>query len=679
MGPPALPPLLLVVLDCWVSVSAQAGATPAVTTEDLNSAEPAPTTLRPALSPRPPGTPMAPGPSSPRPTPVTDVAVLCGCDLSPAQCDVNCCCDPDCSPMDFSVFSGCSIPVVTGDSQFCSQKAAMYSLNFTANPPQRVFKIVDQINPSVFCIHITNYKPALSFINPEVPDENSFDKLMKTSDGFSLNAEADVSFTDESDAPNTPKYEYGVVLRTSDSFLRFPSPLTSSLCTDNNPAAFLVNQAVKCTRRIHLEQCEDTDALGMAYYSSPQILRVPNSQTKVPITVRSVILQSLNNTLTRLDGADVWTQALVDTGAATICTHVVLEVKYILTYTDAGEIAKADLSLLLGTVSDAAIPLQQKFEIRFIQQNTKPVPLSGNPGYIVGLPLVAGFQPRKGSGIVQTVNRYGQLTTLRSTAEQDCLAVEGVRAPVLFGYNVQSGCKLRLTRAVPCPLVVEKVTRLLKGQGFPDYVAPFGNSPAQDVLDWVPVRLVTQASHVKDSCQLPVALVLEVKWTKCGSLLNPQAKVVNVTACLVSSSLPETHGPTDGDQRRREGEASRVCGPGNMQDGGARLTLAASRRPAQETKGRFSFPLRLCLWTCLHLHRRASELGQPSTPSCPSISSSPLFDSTPMKGCLSVRVSCASCTLDEVKLYIRLVIVQLRCTFPSKSKVQVGKQPMVRL
>ena len=38
--------------------------------------------------------------------------------------------------------------------------------------------------------------------------------------------------------------------------------------------AFLVNQAVKCTRRMNLEQCEDSEALGMAYYSSPQILRV---------------------------------------------------------------------------------------------------------------------------------------------------------------------------------------------------------------------------------------------------------------------------------------------------------------------------------------------------------------------------------------------------------------------
>ncbi|XP_027972421.1 tectonic-1 isoform X5 [Eumetopias jubatus] len=445
--------------------------------------------------------------------------------------------------MDFSVFSACSVPIVMGDSQFCSQKAAIYSLNFTANPPQRVFKLVNRINPSIFCIHITNYKPALSFINPEVPDENNFDKLMKKSDGFALSSESEISFATQSDVPATAKYKYGARLQTSDSFLRFPSPLMSSLCTDDNPAAFLVNQAVKCTRRINLEQCEEIEALGMAYYSSPKILRVPGLRTKaeIPITVQSVLIQSLNKTLTRLEDSLVLNQTLVEAGDVKICTNVVLEVKYSLTYTEAGEIAQAGLALLLGTVSGPVVPLEQKFEIHFIQQNTKPVPLSGNPGYVVGLPLAAGFQPQKGSGIIQTTNRFGQLTILRSTAEQDCLAVEGIRTPVLFGYDMQSGCKLRLPKAITCQLAVQKVKSLLKGQGFPDYVAPFGNSQAQDVLDWVPVHFITQASHMKDSCQFPVALVIEVKWTKYGSLLNPQAKIVNVTASLLSSSFPETN------------------------------------------------------------------------------------------------------------------------------------------
>uniref|UniRef100_A0A8C9H2B7 Tectonic family member 1 n=1 Tax=Piliocolobus tephrosceles TaxID=591936 RepID=A0A8C9H2B7_9PRIM len=424
-------------------------------------------------------------------------AALCVCDLSPAQCDINCCCDPDCSSVDFSIFSACSVPVVTGDSQFCSQKAVIYSLNFTANPPQRVFKLVDQINPSIFCIHITNYKPALSFINPGVPDENNFDTLMKTSDGFTLNAESDISFTTKLDIPTTAKYEYGVPLQTSDSFLRFPSSLTSSLCTDNNPAAFLVNQAVRCTRKINLEQCEEIEALSMAFYSSPEILRAPDSRTKVPITVQSVIIQSLNKTLTQREDTDVLQPALVNAGHFHLCMNVVLEVKYSLTYTDRGEVTKADLSFLLGTVSSVVVPLQQKFEIYFLQENTKPVPLSGNPGYVVGLPLAAGFQPHK-------------------------------------------------TGALPCQLVAQKVKNLLWGQGFPDYVAPFGNSQAQDVLDWVPIHFITQSfnrkhSVLQDSCQLPGALVIEVKWTKYGSLLNPQAKIVNVTANLISSSFPEAN------------------------------------------------------------------------------------------------------------------------------------------
>ena len=58
-------------------------------------------------------------------------------------------------------------------------------------------------------------KPALSFINPEVPDESNFDKLMKTSDGFSSNAESDVSLTAKPDAPNTAKYEVSQELKST--------------------------------------------------------------------------------------------------------------------------------------------------------------------------------------------------------------------------------------------------------------------------------------------------------------------------------------------------------------------------------------------------------------------------------------------------------------------------------
>ncbi|XP_031193620.1 tectonic-1 isoform X2 [Mastomys coucha] len=543
MGSRVLPSLLLVLLNACTSSSTQvvatpAAATPAVTKEDLSSTKATPTTLRPSQSPRTPGTPRAPERSGPGPTPVTDVAALCVCDLLPAQCDVNCCCDPDCTPADFSVFSACSVSVVTGDRQFCSQKAAFYSMNLTADPPHRDFKLVDQINPSVFCIHISNYKPALSFANPEVPDENNFDRLMQTSGGFTLSTESTVPAA--SDGPQPTKYEYGAPLQTtgtsSGSFLKLPSPFPSSLCADQNPAAFLVSQAFECSRRVDIDQCEGMEALSMAHYSSPAILRVPNSTTQVSIKVQSVMYRSLNHTLTQLEDHDVLRPSLVNTGQDRLCSNVVLQVKYTLLYTATGQIQEAGLSLLLGTLSSAVSLLQQKFEIHLIQHGTEPVPLSGSPGYRVGLPLTAGFQPQK--GIIQTMNRQGQFTILRSTGEQDCLANKGLRTPVLFGYNVQSGCQLRLTGTIPCGLLAQKMQDLLRGQAFPDYVAAFGNSRAQDVQDWVPVHFVTYSSNMKGSCQLPVALGIEVKWTKYGSLLNPQARIVNVTAQLISITEP---------------------------------------------------------------------------------------------------------------------------------------------
>uniref|UniRef100_A0A8C0H4N9 Tectonic-1-3 N-terminal domain-containing protein n=1 Tax=Chelonoidis abingdonii TaxID=106734 RepID=A0A8C0H4N9_CHEAB len=135
--------------------------------------------------------------------PTKEVAALCVCDLLVAQCDVNCCCDPDCSAADFSLFTTCSVHIVTGDSQLCSQEAAIYSIDVAAHPPERIFKLVDQNNPSIFCIHATNYKQALSFIPPEMPTSQNFDSLLKQFEGVTFSAESDVFLNTESDAQNS--------------------------------------------------------------------------------------------------------------------------------------------------------------------------------------------------------------------------------------------------------------------------------------------------------------------------------------------------------------------------------------------------------------------------------------------------------------------------------------------
>ncbi|XP_040540491.1 tectonic-1 isoform X2 [Gallus gallus] len=430
------------------------------------------------------------------PAPLTDVAKLCVCDLLVAQCDVNCCCDPDCSAEDFSLFTTCSVPIVTGDSRLCSQKAAIYSLDTEANPPERVFKLVDHINPSVFCIHATNYEQALSFSSPETPTAENFDQLLKKYGGATFSAEPDSwsmnsDASDPSDANKSYRYEYGVPIQTVDAFLRLPSPVDSSWCSDANPAGFLVHQATKCIRSISVENCGNIQAVSMLFYINSSILAVPKSSQMV---------------------------------------------SYHITYTDTGEIIEAAASFVLGAVNKEALSVQQSFEISFTQVNTNPVPFSGNPGYVVGLAVRAGFKPQ-GSGIIQNTNKYGQLTILQSTAHQDCLTAQEARTPVLFGYNMISGCKLRITAAMNCQPLAQVLLDLLMGQSFPEYVAPFGNSQAQDVLDWVPITHLRTSEQ--SSCQIPVALEIEVKWTKYGSLVNPQARIVNVTATTTTTTLKQ--------------------------------------------------------------------------------------------------------------------------------------------
>ncbi|NXP48748.1 TECT1 protein, partial [Heliornis fulica] len=483
------------------------------------------------------------------PAPVTDVAKLCVCDLLVAQCDVNCCCDPDCNAADFSLFTTCSVPVVTGDSHLCSQKAATYSLDVEANPPERIFKLIDQVNPSVFCIHATNYEQALSFPSPEIPTSENFDQLLKRFGSAAFSAEPDSwdAITDAqnpSDANETYRYKYGVPVQTVDMFLRLPSPVVSSWCSDMNPAGFLVNQATKCTRSISVEKCGDVEAVSMLFYLNSSILTVPKSSQMVNVTVHSVTFQSLNGTRTLLNGSDVLRLPMV---LDELCVNIVLGVSYHITYTDTGEIIEAAASFVLGAINKEALSIQQSFEISFTQVDTKPVPLSGNPGYVVGLPVRAGFRPQGYpfpvlAALFLNSNKYNQLTILQSASNQDCLAAQGARAPVLFGYNIISGCKLRITAAMKCQPLTQTLLDLLKGQNFPEYVASFGNSQAQDVLEWVPITHLYISEQITSNtfqspCQIPVLLEIEVKWTKYGSLVNPQARIVNVTASITTTAL----------------------------------------------------------------------------------------------------------------------------------------------
>ncbi|XP_007900449.2 tectonic-1 [Callorhinchus milii] len=450
-----------------------------------------------------------------------NVQNLCTCDLLVDQCDPNCCCDPYCKVFNFTTFTNCIVEIVRDDSELCYQEAVKYTTNIL------IETTVKLINPSIFCIARKNYKMGSSFLTPEMPTPHNFESLVNRFGGFFFGTNT------ETPDPTRDKstgccYQYGVPIQTNNGFLRIPVPLVTSECVDDNPAGFLVDQVSQCTRKIDItKDCVGLAALNVTNYLDFIIFSIPNQNSGIQLNITSVVLQSLEGTQTLLNNPDIGILEPVLIATSGVCNNVILGVNYELVYNDKGKIVAGSGSFTLGAISSKMLPIQQRFQIKFTQTNTTAIPLSGNPGYVVGHPLLAGFRQTGSPGIIQSTNRFGQLTVL-SSFNQDCLQREGLRLPVLFGINVQSGCLLRLTNATGCKQWSQIITNVLVGNPAPQLVASFGNSQAQDEADWVTIAQSTSRIQTCD-CRLPQSLHLDVTWVKYGSFVNPQAKIKSVT------------------------------------------------------------------------------------------------------------------------------------------------------
>lgn len=95
-----------------------------------------------------------------------------------------------------------------------------------------------------------------------------------------------------------------------------------------------------------------------------------------------------------------------------------------------------------------------------------------------------------------------------------------------------------------CQPLTQALLDLLKGQSFPEYVASFGNSQAQDVLDWVPITHLYISEQVKVT-PLPLSPSLLL-----SSLLRPvPVHVLQHQPGL----LREKYGPTGKKMQRQTG------------------------------------------------------------------------------------------------------------------------------
>ncbi|XP_025846937.2 tectonic-3 isoform X2 [Vulpes vulpes] len=444
---------------------------------------------------------------------------VCVCDLTPGTCDINCCCDKDCYLLHpRTVFSFCLPGSVRSSSWMCVDNSLIFRSNSPF--PSRVF--MDSSGIKQFCVLANNSK--LNYFQKlQKVNATHFEALATEFGGGSFTS------TIQTQSP-PPHYKAGDPILTYFpewsviSLLRQPAGVgAGGFCAESNPAGFLESKSTTCARFFKnlTSSCTSDPALNAASYYNFTVLKVPRGMTdlqnmkfQVPVTLVS--------------------QAGSPLLSGNTCQNVVSQVIYEIETNGTLGIQKVSVSFGQTNLTiEPGTSLQQHFLIRFraFQQN-KAASLtslrSGNPGYIVGKPLLA-----------LTGDISHSITLMQSKGDGICSVK---RHEVQFGVNAISGCKLRLKK-MDCSHLQQEIYETLHGKTSPEHVAIFGNADPAQKTEWMRIlsrNCSVSAMHCTSCCVIPVSLEIQVLWAYIGLQSNPQAHVSGTRFLYQCQSIKKT-------------------------------------------------------------------------------------------------------------------------------------------
>lgn len=180
------------------------------------------------------------------PRPLDLNAEFCTCDLTQTVCDINCCCDNDCSDRDRLVFSTCDdqMESSTDNSDLCSYKVKVYE--------NKAVTTETVTNPFIFCIwNERNASRRSHYVPVEVLTKDQYDEYSSRYGKFNYRYQ----YPTPEAILSTSYYQSGGVLVTLDGLkpgvFYVPSRVTTtSSCVDKSPAKFLQDFSTSCMRNL---------------------------------------------------------------------------------------------------------------------------------------------------------------------------------------------------------------------------------------------------------------------------------------------------------------------------------------------------------------------------------------------------------------------------------------------
>ena len=403
---------------------------------------------------------------------------FCKCDILEGACDVNCCCDEDCTDQDILAFSKCQdAHVQSYDPKFCFSTEIMVKNN-TAYA-------VEQVNDNLFCIVNDNLNSQGFTYLDRAPILNVSDFEHMKSRHLAFNWHSTKDKTSTPIMTNESYYRSGDPILTITNLMEFshlslPQSMNGRQCNAYSPIKYLSQEERSCQVYLNPESdCTSIPELNAKNFLSgfkvianqallanlskddlidiPELLVVPKPEVCINFNRQDRVCVDL-----------VLNEALSE--PTENCENILTELR--LEIVHAGILGIQSIKALLELTNYSALRSQAKSPILINQkfsyvhywtsENNTNVPelKSGNPGYLQGYPIRAGVLRLKDPQMVKDESTMATMTENDlfidrgeddftkylsiMTNSQDCNAVN--RQRILFGINTRVGCIMSKTR-----------------------------------------------------------------------------------------------------------------------------------------------------------------------------------------------------------------------------------------
>eukprot|EP00040_Diaphanoeca_grandis_P031549 m.188754 g.188754 ORF g.188754 m.188754 type:complete len:691 (+) comp32358_c0_seq6:171-2243(+) len=504
----------------------------------------------------------------------------CTCDLQPQNCDLNCCCDKDCGTSERAAFTSCKA------RETVSQRKCTYDrFIVTDNQQDRKVEKVDDL----LCIDVDNndernYHASVCPANTATEFTKLLERKQSTSYSFvdlsttptTLSpvrrcgvkpgfGRRDCSLEAASATASSTLYTVGDAIKVvsngvANGFLLFPSSIASAECSDTSTAGFMRDRSHMCTRRLQQSiACSNHsgNTLSVSSYVSPNVRLLAStsaSDTQINIECAWYMYRGVNNT--ECTAATTSVSCAVDGDAVSISkavTKVLLTIHY-----SNRKITSAQVSFELEDISttlttDGFVSINQHHAIEFKSAYTSDspsttsfnvYPRSGNPGYIVGKPVIAGTRASDNITDLVSSDPLKWFTLPKPSVSTQCLSLDLTqRSSISFGYNMVSSCLLDLTYEdfSACDTVRTKTNAsLFRNVLNVTHVAKYGNSSQLVTSEWV--TIVNAFDEVPGDtagyeCGSLTSVHLDILTARMGEIGNSQATIVGVRRSYQHSKL----------------------------------------------------------------------------------------------------------------------------------------------